>query len=154
MKRSPKELSLEATLRSSRQVKGGFMGTDRRPPEEVIEEDMQTVYRLKHTEKRLAEKMRELRDLARPQLGNWIKTEDGRFEVQYEDYKGSQVCPWPHPGRYLKGVTTARRTDREQSLFWSDLNIHLIEAHGFFQGRGSAYRLEPEELVHFLFDKD
>ena len=28
----------------------------------------------------------------------------------------------------------------------------FIEAHGFFQGRGSAFRVEPERLVAVLFD--
>jgi hypothetical protein len=151
MKRSPKDLRLEEMLRSSKLVLGGFMGTDLRPPEEVIEEDLEVLHRLKRTPKHVAEKMRELRDLARPQLGNWVKAGE-RFEVRYEDYEGSQVCPWPHPGSYRKGITTARRTDNDRTLFWSDLTIHLIGEHGFFQGRGSDYRLEPEELVRFLFD--
>jgi hypothetical protein len=34
---------------------------------------------------------------------------------------------------------------------WSDLSIHLIGAHGFFEGRGSFFRLEPAELVAILF---
>jgi len=27
----------------------------------------------------------------------------------------------------------------------------MIEAHGFFQGRGSSFRLEPKELVDVVF---
>lgn len=150
MKRSPKDLRLEETLRSSKLVHGGFMGTDLRPPEEVIEEDLEVLHRLKRTPKHVAEKMRELRDAARPQLGNWVKVGE-LFEVRYEDYEGVQVCPWPHPGSYHKGITTVRRTDTGETMFWSDLNIHLIGEHGFFQGRGSDYRLEPEELVRFLY---
>lgn len=152
MKRSPNELRLEEMLRSSKIVHGGFLGPDRRPPEEVIEEDLEALHLLKKTSHQVAEKMQALRDAAVPQLGNWTQAGE-RFEVKYEDYKGSQTCPWPHPGRYQKGITTCRRTDTEQSLFWSDLNIHLIREHGFFQGRGSSYRLEPKELVHFLFDE-
>lgn len=150
MKRSPKDIKLEEVLRSSKLVQGGFMGEDKRPPEEIIEEDLEVLHRLQYTPKQVAEKMETLRDIARPQLGNWVRTDD--FEVRYEDYEGSQVCPWPHPGKYLKGITTCRRPDNQQSLFWSDLNIHLIKAHGFFQGKGSTYRLEPEELVRFLFE--
>ncbi len=33
---------------------------------------------------------------------------------------------------------------------WTDLSIHLIETHAFFQGKGSAFRLEPAELAAFL----
>ena len=30
------------------------------------------------------------------------------------------------------------------------LSIHLIRAHGFYQGRGSRYRVSPRELVRRL----
>jgi len=60
---------------------------------------------------------------------------------------------WPsEEGRYLKTVTTVRRTDTAEIIRWSDLSAHLIGAHGFFQGRGSAFRLEPGDLVQILFE--
>jgi hypothetical protein len=41
---------------------------------------------------------------------------------------------------------------RKQPIIrWSDLSLHFIEAHGFFQGKGSPFRLEPRGLVEALF---
>jgi hypothetical protein len=31
------------------------------------------------------------------------------------------------------------------------LNIHLVEEHGFFEGRGAFFRIEPEELIRVIF---
>jgi hypothetical protein len=36
-------------------------------------------------------------------------------------------------------------------MHWSDLNIHLIAKHGFFEGKGSAFRIEPKELISTIF---
>jgi hypothetical protein len=36
---------------------------------------------------------------------------------------------------------------------WSDLNIHLIKAHGFFEGRGASFRIEPELLLSVLYSQ-
>jgi hypothetical protein len=55
-------------------------------------------------------------------------------------------------GRYPKTVTNLRRTDTGEIIRWSDLSVHLIGAHSFFQGRGSIFRLEPGDLVQILFE--
>jgi hypothetical protein len=94
--------------------------------------------------------MRELTQLARPALGNWIEAEN-KYRIRSEEWKGSLICPWPHPGRYEKRITTCQRLDTNEQIEWSDLNIHLIDAHGFFEGRGSSFRLEPADLVRILF---
>ena len=150
MKRSPSEQRLEQMLRSSKLAAGGFMGTDTRTAEEVIREDAAELERLGKTAAAVASRMRKLAQLARPALGNWIETED-KYRVRSEEWKGSLICPWPHAGRYEKRITTCRRLDTDQEIEWADLTIHLIEAHGFFEGRGSAFRLDPADLVRILF---
>ena len=150
MKQSPRDKNLERILRGSKLVAGGFMGTDPRHPLEVIQADAASLEKMGMTAQQIAGRMRELTDLARPRLGNTIEIE-GKYEVRSEDYKGMLVCPWPHAGRYEKQITTCRRLDTGEKIAWTDLNIHLIEAHGFFEGHGSVFRLEPEVLVRILF---
>jgi len=149
MKQSPQDKKLEQMLRSSKLVADGFMGTDPRTPEEVIREDAAELERLATSAGQVAARMRELTGLARPKLGNTIEIE-GKFAVRSEDFKGMLVCPWPHVGRYEKRITTCTRLDTSEKIAWTDLNIHLIEAHGFFEGKGSSFRLEPEDLVRIL----
>jgi len=150
MKHSPDDQKLERMLRSSKLVADGFMGTDGRGVREIIEADAATLGKLGVTAEQTAERMRELTLAARPALGNWIEAE-GKYRLKSEEHKGSLVCPWPHAGRYEKRLTTCRRLDSEEEIVWTDLNIHLIEAHGFFEGKGSYFRLEPDVLVRMLF---
>jgi hypothetical protein len=150
MKRSPSDLKLEQMLRSSKLVAGGFMGTDSRTVEEVIREDAAELERLGKTAAQVASRMRELTLIARPALGNWVEAEN-KYRIRSEEWKGSLICPWPHVGRYEKRITTCIRLETNEKIDWSDLNIHLIEAHGFFEGRGAYFRLEPADLVRILF---
>jgi hypothetical protein len=41
---------------------------------------------------------------------------------------------------------------RKQPIIrWSGPSLHFIEAHGFFQGKGSPFSLEPRDLVEVFF---
>lgn len=150
MKESPQDKKLEAMLRSSKLAAGGFMGSDSRLTSEIVSEDAAALAALGKTAAQVAQRMQQLRDAARPSLGNWIDAGDNLI-VKSEDYKGFIVCPWPHPGRYEKRITTAQRRDTGKTVSWTDLNIHLIGEHGFFEGRGSFFRVEPEDLIAVIF---
>jgi len=152
MKKSPQEKKLDEMLHSTRLVAGGFMGTDTRQPQEVIQHDTAELEKSGCTPRQLAGRMRELTELSKPRLGNWTEAEAGKLRVKSEDFKGGLVCPWPHPGIYEKRVTTAERLDTAQTLVWTDLNIHMIEAHGFFEGKGAFFRVEPAQAVQILFE--
>jgi len=150
MKRIPGMQQLEEVLRSSRLVADGFMGDDPRILEEILDHDAAEMAGLGTTVDAIADRMQELTDLARTGLGTTVKLED-RLEGFVQETRGAMVCPWPHSGSYSKHVTTVRRTDTGETIRWSDLSIHFIRAHGFFEGRGSHFRLEPKDLVRILF---
>ncbi|MBN1817097.1 MAG: hypothetical protein JW828_07025 [Sedimentisphaerales bacterium] len=150
MKQSPDMKKLEEVLRSGRIVHGGFLGTDSRRLIEIIETDLAAVERLGLTCVSIAKRMLELTEAARPRYGAWMEMDD-YLSVRCEDVKGSIVCPWPHAGRFVKRITTAHRRDLDQTISWTDLNIHMIAEHGFFEGKGSFFRLEPEQLAGIIF---
>ena len=150
MKESPKIKKLEQMLRSSKLVAGGFMGGDSRSFIEVIEADVFKVSKLGYTTEQIAAKMQEITNIAKNRLGNWIKIDDKRQAI-VEEAQGFLVCPWPHPGRYAKRITTVELYDSGETVRWSDLNIHLIEKHNFFEGRGAIFRIEPEKLINVIF---
>ena len=153
MKQSPRDKKLEEVLRSTKLVAGGFMGTDKRHPIEVIEQDIIKLEDLGVTTIQLAHRMRELTKLAKPRLGTWIDSAFGKFRVKSEDYKGVLVCPWPHPGQFDKRITTVEHLETGKQITWTDLNIHMIEEHGFFEGKGAFFRIEPNEIIDILFEK-
>ena len=150
MKRSPKEKKLDATLRSSPIALGGFLGTDKRTVEEIIEADGASVARLGYYREQIASRMRKLTGLARSGLGTFVDA-GKNLEVKSDDNRGQVICPWPHPVRCFKTVTTVQDTSTGKTIQWSDLSIHMIAEHGFFGGTGSTFRLDPVTLLEMIF---
>ena len=126
------------------------MGSDSRSVTEIIDADASEVSKFGHTMEQLAARMQEITDAATIGLGNWVEVDDTHQAI-VEEARGSIVCPWPHLRRYVKRVTTVKRLDTGEMIRWSDLNIHLITEHGFFEGRGSAFRVEPGKLTKIIF---
>ncbi|MFQ6035029.1 MAG: hypothetical protein ACE5NM_04165 [Sedimentisphaerales bacterium] len=150
MKESPQMQKLNDLLRSSKLVAGGFMGSDTRSVSEIIDADAAQLARFGFTARQVAARMQQITDVAKTALGNWVKIDDKR-QAQVQEAKGAIVCPWPHPGRFTKRVTTVNLIESDKSIYWSDLNIHLITQHGFFEGKGSNFRIEPEILTKIIF---
>jgi len=150
MKESPQAIKLDRMLRSSKLVAGGFMGDDARSAAEVIDADVAELSKLAFTTEQLASRMQEITDRAKGGLGTWVTIDDKR-QAMAEEAKGPAICPWPHPGRYVKSVTTIERLDSGEAIRWSDLNIHLIADHSFFEGQGSAFRIAPAILIDGIF---
>jgi len=150
MKNTPKDEKLEEVLYSSKIVAGGFMGTDSRSLHEIIDSDAAVLEKLGYTHHQIAERMQHIIDIAKAALGNPVKV-DENIQARTEEAKGPLICPWPHPGTFVKRVTITKNTTSQQTIKWSDLNIHLIKEHYFFEGKGAAYRLEPEKLIEIIF---
>jgi hypothetical protein len=150
MKESPQSQNLEKLLRSSKLVAGGFMGDDRRSVCEIIDADMAELSRLRFTAKQVAERMQQITDIAISGLGTWVKVDEQR-QAKIDEAKGWLVCPWPHAGKFAKRITTVWITKSNVGIRWSDLNIHLIGEHSFFEGKGSDFRIEPEKLITAIF---
>ncbi len=150
MKQSPDMQKLEEILRSSTLVADGFMGDDPRSITEVIEADAAELFKLGVSLNQLASRMNEITEKAARGLGTWTRIDDVRDAI-VDEARGRMVCPWPHEARFRKQVTTVRRADTDETVRWSDLNVHLIGAHGFFEGKGSAFRIDPAALVRVIF---
>jgi len=150
MKKSPQTQKLEEVLRSSKLVAGGFLGRDNRDVSEIIDSDTAVVAELGTTPAEMAQRMQHITDSAKTGLGCWVEI-DEKHRARTLESKGTLVCPWPHPGTYNKTVTTFELVKTGESIEWSDLNIHLIGEHGFFEGKGLTFRIEPKELARFIF---
>ncbi|NIP22544.1 MAG: hypothetical protein GWN67_01555 [Phycisphaerae bacterium] len=150
MKESPQDRKLEGLLRSSRLAAGGFMGHDTRIVWEVIDADAAELSRLGLTKEQVAERMREITQVAICGLGSWVPVGDD-LQGKVDEAKGWLVCPWPHKGKLAKRITVVKVIETGESIRWSDLNIHLIGEHGFFEGKGSDFRIEPRELARIIF---
>lgn len=150
MKKSPQLERLEQILKSSRLSARGFLGDDRRSLWEILDADAREVEKLGYTMPQIAKGMKEITDKAKQGLGDWVEV-GSSLKACTTDARGVIACPWPHAFRAYKTITTVHRIDSGKRIQWADLSIHLIAEHGFFQGRGSSFRLEPRELVEIIF---
>ena len=146
MKQNPQKKDIREDLTAGRLTRDGFLGDDPRPYEQIILEDAESLSVLAVTPQQIAEKMQALTHKGLEGMGEEVQA--GEYRVTVEEFMGKIVCPF-HDHRAAKR-NTAARDSRGRELSWTDLSIHLIRAHGFFQGRGSAFRLEPAELAKFL----
>lgn len=127
----------------------GFLGTDIRGLDGILDDDDGTVGRMGLTHEEIARKMNTLKQAGAEGLGEFIKVPP-HFEVKVDSVRGKLPCPFSHPGIYPKTNTTVVNTKLDKEIIYTDLHIHMIEAHGFYEGRGSRFRLEPKELVEIL----
>ena len=177
MKESPQTKHLEEMLKSSKIVLGGFLGDDKRNITEIIDSDMAQVAKSGITLEQIATRMQEITKAAISGLGNWVlipfegtqaittnvvattehttakevRAATHELKTRVEEAKGLMICPWPHPGRFAKRVTEVQLLNTNEYIMWSDLNIHMIREHGFFEGKGSNFRIEPDELIEIIF---
>ena len=150
MKESPQSKKLEEMLRSSKLAAGGFLGEDARSVSDIIDNDLAIVSNAGFTKEQVAARMQEITNKAIPLLGNWVDI-DKTLQARVDEAKGSMVCPWPHSGRFAKRVTYIETIKTDQKIHWSDLSIHFIEEHGFFEGKDSNFRIEPQDLIKIIF---
>jgi len=136
-------------MRPSGDYRHGFLGKDDRKLVQVLSEDEALVRSLSLTDGAIARKLADLTAQARKGLGGPVVVE-GRFRVQVQEARGKIACPWGHPGLYPKTHVELTNLATGERLVWTDLAVHMIEAHGFYQGQGSPYRMEPSVLKRVL----
>ncbi len=126
----------------------GFLGDDARSLADIIEADAEAMRRLGLEKDALADRLEALRDAGQKGLGEPI-TVDGRWIVTTGDARGMLPCPW-NDGLFHKNSIRVEDKKSGTILIYSDLSIHLVRAHGFCQGKGSMFRLSPEDLAKVL----
>jgi hypothetical protein len=150
MKQTPEEKKIEAKMQPGVLTLKGFLGNDSRHLNEIIEADEQMLQKIGKTTLEIAERMKYFTDLAFENYDGSVLA-DNQYEVEYRSVRGKVVCPFPDPGTFQKGFVLFRNIKKNILLKWTPLSIHMIEKHGFFEGKGSENRLDPEMLAEGLF---
>lgn len=148
MKQTPELDQAQARMKPGVLSLPGHMGTDSRKLIDVLADDEAEVQRLGVTHAAVAARMRELRDIGAKGLGLPFAAGDG-LEVTVDSYRGRIPCPFKDRS-CMKTNTTVRDIRTGEAITFTDIGIHMIESHGFYEGRGSPYRLEPPALVRLL----
>jgi hypothetical protein len=130
-------------------TRDGFLGTDSRNLIDILVEDDETVKRMDLSHALIAQRMVDLRDAGHRGLGNFVSIEP-HYEVKVDSVRGKLPCPFGDPGIFQKTNTTVINSKTGREVTYTDLHIHMIGSHGFYEGRGSPFRLEPVDLTETL----
>jgi hypothetical protein len=149
MKQSAKDDAIERSMAPGVLTGSGMLGDDRRKLTEILDADHAAVQRLGVTHAAIAARMRELRDAGARGLGQAIRVLE-RFEVRVDSARGTLPCPFRHEGMYAKEFVEVRNLASGEQVTFSELNLHMIEAHGFYEGVGAPFRQDPATLVRVL----
>ncbi|WP_033301236.1 hypothetical protein [Sediminispirochaeta bajacaliforniensis] len=149
MKQSPQMKVIQEQMKPGVLTLHGFLGNDSRSLSEILDADAAEVRRLGTTHQAIADRMRYFRKEGEAGLGEFT-TVDSYFDVKVESVRGKIPSPFGGPGLYAKTNTTVLNKQLNRSLVFTDINIHLIGEHGFYEGKGSPFRLEPRALVEIL----
>lgn len=149
MKQTVQMDNIQAKMRPGVISLSGFLGADGRKLAEILDSDDSEVKRLDLEHGEIARRMIDLRDAGMAGLGDFISVPP-HFEVRVESVRGKMPCPFGDPGVFPKTVVIVKNLALKRDITYTDMSIHLILAHGFYQGKGSLFRLEPGDLAEVL----
>ena len=127
----------------------GFLGDDHRDLSEILASDDSAVAAAGASHEQIAAKLADWMHRAVAELGRPVEL-SADITATWHEGMGRVPSPWPGEGLFPKGELQLTDRSTGKALFITALSVHLIAVHGFYQGRGSRYRLEPPSLITML----
>lgn len=149
MKQTPDFDKIQENMRAGSITGPGFLGLDERNLVDIISEDQAKVKELGLTNEIIANKLEMFMKQGERGFGSPVKVDD-RFVVIVEENRGYIPCPFRHGHLAKKANINVRNIARKEEVDYSPISIHLIREHGFYQGKGSPYRLDPAKVARIL----
>lgn len=149
MKEAPSERDLRERLGPSNFSGDGFLGNDPRPVREIISTDLAILENRGITPERISIRLNDIYDKAVKSFGAEVEVAPDIFATYYESM-GKIPSPFTGEGVFSKGEVSVKNKKIGHEIIITPLSIHLIKDHGFFQGKGSRYRIDPEKIADFL----
>lgn len=141
--------TLEQTLRQAGSTREGFLGRDERGLAAILQADDAAIRRRGLTHAHIAQRLLALRQAGWAGLGEPVSVPP-HYEVGVDAARGTLPCPFGDQGSFAKVNTTVHNLENGKSITFTDLNIHLIAAHGFYEGQEAPFRLDPDQLMDTL----
>jgi hypothetical protein len=149
MKQTPEYDAIQRQMAPGVITLDGFLGTDTRKLVDILNADDALVRQAEVTHQQIAQRMQYFRDAGLDGLGEFINVDD-HFEVRVDSVRGKLPSPFGGPGMYEKVNTTVVNKQLGREVTYTDLHIHFVRDRGFYEGKGSPYRIEPDELIAVL----
>jgi hypothetical protein len=149
MKQTPDLVKVQENMRAGQITGPGFLGNDERNLVDIISEDTLKVEELGLTNEIIACKLEMLMHQGEKGFGSPVNV-DNTFIVIVEESRGYIPCPFRHGHLSKKVNINVRNLSTRKEIDYTPISIHLIREHGFYQGKGSIYRLDPVETAKLL----
>ena len=144
MKMTPELAKAQYNMKPGIISERGFLGDDSRPLSDIIENDAEIVKHLNLSNEKISEVLKDFMVRGKKGLGNPVVVDD-MWEATTEEFRGKIPCPF-EDGITRKTNTVVKNLKTGEILEYSELSVHLIEKHGFFQGKESAFRVDPAKF--------
>lgn len=148
MKQTPQEKKIQPNFESGKISKDGFLGSDNRHIHDIIQADQLILNRLNVSLNDIADRLQFFIEQGKKGLEGRVDL--GDYVVQLTWGRGKLPCPFGEPELHNKIIAIVFNKKSAKIIKYSQLSVHMIREHGFFEGKGSPFRLEPEELVRTL----
>ena len=145
MKKNPRHASERDMMAPGRLSRDGFLGNDERTLDDIIAADLAVLDAADLTAAEIADLLDELHEAADQALEMPRSLCGGAVTVQALEVRGQISCPFACAFHTHKANIEVQAG--AMRLLLTPLSAHLIREHGFFQGKGSPFRLEPKLLV-------
>jgi hypothetical protein len=146
MKKAPGDSLLHERLGPTKYSAQGFLGSDPRQIDEIIADDGRTCQDWGTAPAQIADALDAVFARAEAKFGAVVAI-SASISAVHADAKGFIPSPFPGEGTFQKGETIITNSATKEIFRVTRLSIHLIRNHGFFQGLGSKYRIEPERIA-------
>jgi len=150
MKRTPEDEKIIERMSPGVLTREGFLGDDRRSLQEILDADRAAVEAMGLTHAEIADALDVACRAAMSGLGSPVHLPGPNRVAEYHEAMGYIASPWPEGRTFPKGEIVLADPAGGESVVFTPLSVHLIREHGFYQGRGSPYRLEPAKLARLL----
>lgn len=148
MKQTPELDRYQHNMRPGCITLKGMLGSDHRNLQDILIDDDAEVRRLGTTHEAIAARMQELHDEGVRGLGEPITVPD-HYLVRVDSVRGKLPCPF-EDAVVQKTFVQVENKSTGKTITYTDLHMHMIKEHGFYEGHGSGFRLPPADLVEIL----
>lgn len=145
MKTNPTENRIRQRMAPGVLSRDGFLGHDARNIADIVAEDQAELDIAGVTLAEIADTLERIHEKADEGIERPVTLCGGAMTVQSTEGMWRMPCPFACGVRTHKAVITVQALGREFLL--TPMLVHLVRAHGFFQGRGTPFRLEPADAA-------
>ena len=138
---------LEASMRPGKLSKAGFLG-DKERLLEIMAADNDWVVKTRLTHQEIARHLRVLSRVSRRESKPFIY-HGTRLRATFFQYDGFQESPF-NDGTKASTDVALENLDNGEWIRYSSLVPMMVERYGFYEGKGTSYRVDPKAVVKAL----